>query len=849
MKTPSHRPGTLRLAVLAGLLGWGVAPVASDPVAAPDGRGKPVFVGEEVRLSPQWPLGGSTGSVTPTPEGALLQIQTDGREALAASNPVPVSLVAGQRYRLTGRVRVERLEPVTSWLFLRARGRSQDGTLVGSARSEPYSVRLGGWQVLDQVLWWTGTATTLQLLVSLTQAPAGKALVEIADLRLVPEPDPAVVSPRWVAGEPRAVGDVLAVAAPHPRFLRIRERLPRIQATIATPPWSKRWTGLLAHLDRKLQEGPAPYPPPGEKVARQETYQEKTSNHIVPLALAWLVTRDRRYLEGAALFMRVTATYPTWDRGDRDGTDLTAGHHLWSLSIGYDWLYSDLDEETRRIVRECLIRRGTSLYAQWRSGELYWSHLIQHNHYIVPVTGLAAAGLALYGEHGEAAVWVAETRDALRRSVAALAPDGTCLEHTAYWSLRLEPILLYAELALDLLDEDLFASNPFFRETAAYRLYLSLPLQSWERTRTFLNFGDGGGTDHLGPAALLRFLAGLYGDPSALWLADALSGAFARAPTTLAMELVWNDTPPAAKPPVDPPLFRHFPDQGLVVTRSGWDGGETVFAFLAGAAAGARAQDLLGYSAGTGHAKADAGTFQIFAHGDLLVPASGRTLRRTEYENCATIDGTGQAGGGRYPFDGSFQANTGRVPGIVLAEEADWGARIVADLGPVYRVQDLLRYQRHVLHLRPDTWAVADEVVAERPVSVDTWFHSSFPLAERRGAWVARGDHGALRLTPLLPADRSVEASLQQLLGEGDADLGKAPVLRVSPQAPGTKTLLLTILEASDAAKTLPSGPTVEAVGGTTTVRFDLGDRACAVVLRPERADPSTSLFGEPTCR
>ena len=195
--------------------------------------------------------------------------------------------------------------------------------------------------------------------------------------------------------------------------------------------------------------------------------------------------------------------YPTWGLGRIDGMDLAAGHQLYGLALVYDWCYHDLDDAARRAIRRTLVKRASAMYQAAATGAVWWRRSYLQNHLWVDATGLAAAGFALFDEVDDASGWIGLPLEACRDSMAALGPDGASHEGIGYWEYGVEYLLKFMELSRTLLGTDL-SQNDWWRNTARYALYLTLPRAAWTRSRCVVDLADCPRGHWYGPDYLLR---------------------------------------------------------------------------------------------------------------------------------------------------------------------------------------------------------------------------------------------------------------------------------------------------------------------------------------------------------
>lgn len=208
-------------------------------------------------------------------------------------------------------------------------------------------------------------------------------------------------------------------------------------------------------------------------------------HRVSVLAMAYRLTGKKVYLDRATAEMKAAADFTDWNPSHfLDVAEMTL-----ALSVGYDWLYNDLDESTRRIIADAILEKGlrTSLkHTGWVKASNNWGQVCH--------TGMLAGALALMDQQEQLACEIAHRSIInLPRSMHAFAPKGCYPEGPGYWSYGTD----FNVLALSLLDVVLksdfgLTSLPGFKETAGY-----LDLVTGPSGMTF-NYADGGmgrGTD------------------------------------------------------------------------------------------------------------------------------------------------------------------------------------------------------------------------------------------------------------------------------------------------------------------------------------------------------------------
>lgn len=552
----------------------------------------------------------------------------------------------------------------------------------------------------------------------------------------------------------------------HPRLyldaVRIAELRQAIQTTHA-PMWKE----LRQVADGAVKRGPPAYRGQDNTGNDEQLWQRGVGNTLPVLAMAWVLSGDRQYLDAARQWALASCGYKTWGLGGRDGMDLAAGHQLFGLGLVYDWCYADLGEAARRTIRETLVRRTSAMFEAAATGKAGWRQSYLQNHLWVNTTGMAVAGLALFDEVDDAQMWVGLPLDKFRRTMTALGPDGASHEGVGYWEYGVEYMLKFMDLARTRLGVDLYG-NDWWRNTARYAQYLALPRHAWTKSNCIVDIADCPRNHWYGPDYLLRGLAREFRDGHAQWLAQQVDDANVTSPGAPWLNLVWFDARVCATPPQSLPTLRHFDDMGLVSARSDWSGDESLVVFKCGPYLGHKAVQEFTYDPGGSHVHPDANHFVLFGAGEWLMRDDGYRAKWTGQHNTLLVDGRGQLGEGKQWFQGAEALAVKARPRILRAVSSLALDQMSGDATEAYpRELGLRRYVRHLLYLKPDVLLVCDEVTTDQPRSLELRFHPESRQVARDGnAFILRGAKSVLRLEPLL-AGAEVTVSAEDLAIEG----------------------------------------------------------------------------------
>ncbi len=464
--------------------------------------------------------------------------------------------------------------------------------------------------------------------------------------------------------------------------------------------------------------------------------------------------------------------------------DLAAGHQLLGLALVYDWCYRDLDAAARDEIRRTLVRRTSAMHDAAATEKIWWHRSYMQNHLWVNIAGMAISGLALFDEVDDAACWIGLPLDKFRRTMAVLGPDGASHEGVGYWEYGVEYMLKFMDPAQTLLGVDLYESSPWWRNTSAYGLYLSLPRRAWRRSNCIVDIADCPRGHWYGPEYLMRALARRFRDGHAQWLAVEIDAAEVSSAGASWLNLVWHDPTVEAKSPSGLPTLRHFEDMGIVAARSDWSGDESLAVLKCGPCLGHQGVDEFTYDPGSGHVHPDANHFVLFGNGQWLIRDDGYQDKWTGQHNTLLVDGRGQLGEGSQWFRGSEPLARKSKPKILRAISTAEFDHLIGDATEAYAPElGLKRFVRHMVFVKPNLLVVADDIERDKPGELELRFHPEQEAVPEGDAFVARGKRAVLRIAPL-PVD-GVRASAERiaLAGRHGGNAVGIPTVRLVTKA------------------------------------------------------------------
>jgi len=576
-----------------------------------------------------------------------------------------------------------------------------------------------------------------------------------------------------------------ALASVHPRVYFTRAELDQLRAK-AHGPQKQWWNERVTHL--RVFQGAPPSPP-----AEKRRAQNEVALAIAEAAFAYKIDHDPKVLAAAKLYMDAALSYEVWGYSwSKPNVDLAAGHLLYGMGIAYDLLYNDLTPSERARYRDSIAHHAHLLYEYFapRPGRT-WS--FSQNHTFIPITGLAVAAYALYGETPEAAKWAALSRAIYDRVLATYSKDGYYFEGFEYWIFSTPWIIHYLDAQRHVTGEDLF-DQPGLHQSHLYVAHSVTP-----GGEMMFDFGDvfegpitrsrkGDDYERSHPNGhfetnynLLYDLASHFHDPQIQGVADYLRS-LGQTGQEEWWTLAWRDDSIKPEHMSQVPTHHWFRDHDVAFWRSDWTTNATAIAFKCGPAEGHAAAALEAkypdWHFEQGHAHPDVNSFIIWAKGAYLTGDSGYSgVPKTIDHNTLLIDGKGQGNDGnghdawaKYDYARLNETHIAKAdftaPGFILIGEG--AGAYDASLG-------LKQFTRRI-ELHPNTGiTVNDTIAAEGNHTFTEALHAD-------GSIQQTADSTFL----LKPVGNSTAILTAKLLSPPDAQTTIEPNVVMGPGIPGS---------------------------------------------------------------
>ncbi|MBN2632235.1 MAG: heparinase II/III family protein [Bacteroidales bacterium] len=378
---------------------------------------------------------------------------------------------------------------------------------------------------------------------------------------------------------------------PHPRILLLKGEEALIDQTISA---DRRWLTVSSFIIDQSETFLDK--PPVERVLTGRRLLSKSREalkRIYYLSYSYRKTGDNRFLARAEQEMLAVAAFSDWNPSHF----LDVAEMTMAMAIGYDWLFSNLPEESRSKIKTALVEKGLkpSLLSQnsgWAKNSNNWNQVCN--------AGMVFGALAVYEDEKELALQMID------RAVTSTAlpmedynPDGAYPEGYGYWGYGTSfHVMFLSAMEKAFGDYYKLPSAEGFMKTAAYLENMTGP------SGMPFNYSDCGSGANTNPA--MYWFAARLKDPSVLWSEKYfLTNKTLPADRLLPSLLVWSAG--ISTENITPPSYRVWTGQGknpVALMRTDWDERNAIF---------------VGFKAGSpyvNHGHMDVGSFVMDANGE-----------------------------------------------------------------------------------------------------------------------------------------------------------------------------------------------------------------------------------------
>ena len=476
----------------------------------------------------------------------------------------------------------------------------------------------------------------------------------------------------------------------HPRLIAADQDIERIKQLIENNEEAgKMYTHLLQEAEEILKAPLVEYRVIGPRLLNES---RKALDRIYTLGLIYRITREQRYLERAREELMSAAGFKDWNPSHF----LDTAEMSHAFGIGYDWLYHDLSESDRTIIRDALLEKGINAYlAGWENGA--WWTKATHNWNQVCHGGVGIGALAIADEFPDLANRVLEYAvTTMPQALKNYGPDGGWNEGPGYWHYATRYTVYFLAALNSALGTDFGLSEIEGLDRAGtFRIHFVGP--SGE-TFNYADASSGNPSTHE-----MFWLAQRYQQPVYAWYQRTHN----RNPH--ALDLIWFSENGSREDLQQLPLDAFYKGIDVVFFRSGWIDPNAMF---------------LGFKAGdnkANHSHLDLGSFVLDAEGERWALDLGpdnynlpgyfsQNQRWTYFRNNTLSHNT-------LILSRENQNPRAFAPVTQFATDQQQ-AFAVTDLTEAYQSQGARRIQRGVARIDDSAFIIRDEIKTDQPVSV-----------------------------------------------------------------------------------------------------------------------------------
>jgi hypothetical protein len=427
-------------------------------------------------------------------------------------------------------------------------------------------------------------------------------------------------------------------------------------------------------------------------------------DRVILSAFAALMTQDQDRIDQALAALQSFLTRALEVDYEPMQIDTQSGECLFTLCLGYDWLYENMEPDERLRIKSLLFKVAERVWAHlgYQRRDYGQAHFLGCSH------GLLAFSFLFWQEHPRAQEWTAWMRGVLDSVIAMLPSDGFFPHGINLWIYEHTFIMRYLELLRHCADENLWHTTLYWENASLFRQASLGP-----DARYGITFGDPQ-YRVAGDSWIHHLIATRTGSTVAQSLAKTLANVpvdgvdFRSVP---ARRKVWEylyynpDIPESTMSQ----SHHFFLDGGQIFWRCRTDPSETLITFRAGSPLGMQRYQA-GEWSGYGHSDPCNGAFLIMRNHGFLACGPGPVYRRdSALHNTITIDGQGQIGDS-LPWAPDFYPQN-RFAEITRSSGNSNMVWVEANLAPSYPDHLAVhRLTRRLCYLKPDVVLVHDKV-------------------------------------------------------------------------------------------------------------------------------------------
>ena len=304
-----------------------------------------------------------------------------------------------------------------------------------------------------------------------------------------PQPEPEIV----------LTGILKTLQKEHPRLLLTETRLQELKTLSNTDIRLKKYAAdVVAQADKDIFKSPIQHVLIGPRLLDKS---RECLLRVYDLAFAYRWTGNEKYLSSAIANMRTVCAFADWNPSHF----LDVAEMTHAVAIGYDWLYTKMDQATRNEIRTGLIKLGLNEGKKAYASNAWWTK-VDHNWNQVCNSGLTIGALAVAETDPDIALTIVpKAIEYLPYALKCYGPDGVWGEGPGYWGYATDYTVYGISAMQTALGSDFGLTKlPGMNLTGYFPIYSAGP------TGYMLNYADAGEKSKLGAPHDDFWLAGVY---------------------------------------------------------------------------------------------------------------------------------------------------------------------------------------------------------------------------------------------------------------------------------------------------------------------------------------------------
>jgi hypothetical protein len=289
----------------------------------------------------------------------------------------------------------------------------------------------------------------------------------------------------------------------HPRLLLTDKRLAELKTLSKTDNQLNKYvTAVIAQADKDYIKTPIQYILIGPRLLDKS---RECLNRVYNLAFAYRWTGNNLYFQAAVSNMKTVCAFKDWNPSHF----LDVAEMTHAVAIGYDWLYNDMDQLTRDVIKAGLLRNGLNEgkkaytdpaypYSWWKTSTFNWNQVCN--------CGLLIGALAVAEtDSSYAMTMLPGIIKNLPYALESYGPDGVWDEGAGYWDYATD-YTAYGLSALQTALDSTFNLEKIdgIPETGYFPIYVAGP------TGYMFNYADNGEKSKQGAPHASMWLANVY---------------------------------------------------------------------------------------------------------------------------------------------------------------------------------------------------------------------------------------------------------------------------------------------------------------------------------------------------